>query len=135
MSGVRWAPRTTARRFRRASDRFLSDNCWPSPTTRRRSFQTPEKRMKRVLLSLVVVSGLGCGAGDSNAKAVKETPQNAPTTAKVTTGADGKREIDPEMMKKRNQTAEERINAMQGLSDAEKKQMIEDRKKVEGLGR
>ena len=68
---------------------------------------------------------LGCGGGNANVQPVPKANSNA------TIVADGKgsnsRRIDAEMLKKREESVEERINARTDLTASEKKTMIEER--------
>lgn len=70
---------------------------------------------------------LGCGGGNAN---VQPVPKGADSSATIVAEGKGSasRRIDPETLKKREESVEERINARMDLTAAEKKTMIEERR-------
>jgi hypothetical protein len=70
---------------------------------------------------------LGCGGNNAN---VQPVPKGADSNATIVAEGKGSasRQIDPETLKKREESVEDRINARTDLTAAEKKTMIEERR-------
>ena len=89
----------------------------------------------RVLLASPAMFFLGCGGDVTN---VKSAPSTDPASTTVSTpnpkgNAKGERVVvDPETAKKRVDSTEERIGELQGLTDEERKKMLEEHRKANG---
>ena len=84
-------------------------------------------------ISLLLSASLFAGCGGSGAANVKSTEAVAPDApAPMVTKGEARADVDPETKKKRAETAEERINALEGLTEAEKRQMIKEHKEAAG---
>ena len=83
--------------------------------------------MRPIVFIVIAGFSMGCGGNDAN---VQPVPKGADSSATIITDAKGSasRQIDPETLKKREESVEERINARTDLTAAEKKTMIEERR-------
>ena len=82
--------------------------------------------MRPFILIGIAGFSLGCGGENANVQPVPKADSNAPIVAEGKISASG--QIDPETLKKREESVEDRINARTDLAAAEKKTMIEERK-------
>ena len=75
------------------------------------------------------IAGFSWGCGGENAN-VQPVPKAADSSVSIVAEGKGSasRRIDPDTLKKREESVEERINARTDLTAAEKKTMIEERR-------